>query len=154
MLFWEIGLQSPFEFNVWISNLLVKPVLCFDCFVDLICFVIPFQYLQHSISTEHSRIQDKKCFTRGKRQRRSEALAHDVHEVPGAQPEIPLALSPAMSNCTQTQHTISEEPNQVYALDYRQDGLKFATAGQDYKVRRADSRCALALVLVAAAGAA
>jgi hypothetical protein len=34
------------------------------------------------------------------------------------------------------QHTISEEPNQVYALDYRHDGLKFATAGQDYKVIR------------------
>jgi len=35
-------------------------------------------------------------------------------------------------------HTISEEPNQVYALDYRHDGLKFATAGQDYKVRLYD----------------
>jgi len=32
-------------------------------------------------------------------------------------------------------HTIVEEGNQVYALDYRGDGLKFATAGQDYQVR-------------------
>jgi WD40 repeat protein len=31
-------------------------------------------------------------------------------------------------------HTIVEEGNQVYALDYRGDGLKFATAGQDYQV--------------------
>uniref|UniRef100_A0A7S0YQK3 Anaphase-promoting complex subunit 4 WD40 domain-containing protein n=1 Tax=Hemiselmis tepida TaxID=464990 RepID=A0A7S0YQK3_9CRYP len=32
-------------------------------------------------------------------------------------------------------HTIVEGDNQVYALDYRPDGLKFATAGQDYQVR-------------------
>lgn len=32
-------------------------------------------------------------------------------------------------------HTIVEDGNQVYALDYRGDGLKFATAGQDYQVR-------------------
>ena len=31
-------------------------------------------------------------------------------------------------------HTTSEDPNQIYALDYRPDGLKFATAGQDYQV--------------------
>ena len=31
-------------------------------------------------------------------------------------------------------HTTSEDPNQCYALDYRPDGLKFATAGQDYQV--------------------
>jgi WD40 repeat protein len=32
-------------------------------------------------------------------------------------------------------HTIHEAGNQVYCVDYRQDGLKFATAGQDQKVR-------------------
>eukprot|EP00960_Hanusia_phi_P063122 765375-Hanusia_phi.AAC.5 len=32
-------------------------------------------------------------------------------------------------------HTINEDPNQCYALDYRADGLKFATAGQDHQVR-------------------
>jgi hypothetical protein len=31
-------------------------------------------------------------------------------------------------------HTTTEDPNQIYALDYRPDGLKFATAGQDYQV--------------------
>lgn len=31
-------------------------------------------------------------------------------------------------------HTTTEDPNQIYALDYRADGLKFATAGQDYQV--------------------
>jgi len=35
-------------------------------------------------------------------------------------------------------HTTSEDPNQIYALDYRPDGLKFATAGQDYQVRLYD----------------
>eukprot|EP00741_Cyanophora_paradoxa_P017922 tig00021036_g17306.t1 len=35
-------------------------------------------------------------------------------------------------------HTITEEDNQVYALDYRYDGLKFITAGQDFKVRLYD----------------
>jgi WD40 repeat protein len=35
-------------------------------------------------------------------------------------------------------HTISEAPNQVFALDYRRDGLKFATAGQDYALRLYD----------------
>ena len=32
-------------------------------------------------------------------------------------------------------HTITEEDNQVYALDYAVDGLRFATAGKDYTVR-------------------
>lgn len=32
------------------------------------------------------------------------------------------------------QHTVTEQGNQVYSLDYRPDGLKFATAGQDYQV--------------------
>ncbi|KAJ1496403.1 WD40-repeat-containing domain protein, partial [Baffinella frigidus] len=32
-------------------------------------------------------------------------------------------------------HTIVEKDNQVFALDYRFDGLKFATAGSDYKLR-------------------
>ena len=32
-------------------------------------------------------------------------------------------------------HTISEEGNQVYALDYSQDGALFATGGKDYSVR-------------------
>ena len=32
-------------------------------------------------------------------------------------------------------HTISEEGNQVYALDYRADATMFATAGKDYAVR-------------------
>ena len=31
-------------------------------------------------------------------------------------------------------HTITEEENQVYALDYAVDGLRFATAGKDYTV--------------------
>ena len=31
-------------------------------------------------------------------------------------------------------HTITEEDNQVYALDYAADGLRFATAGKDYTV--------------------
>ena len=31
-------------------------------------------------------------------------------------------------------HTITEDKNQVYALDYRHDGFYFATAGKDYKV--------------------
>ena len=31
-------------------------------------------------------------------------------------------------------HTITEEDNQVYALDYAVDGLRFATAGKDYTV--------------------
>ena len=35
-------------------------------------------------------------------------------------------------------HTTSEDMNQIYALDYRPDGLKFATAGQDYQVRLYD----------------
>ena len=32
-------------------------------------------------------------------------------------------------------HTITEENNQVFAIDYRQDGARFATAGKDYTVR-------------------
>ena len=32
-------------------------------------------------------------------------------------------------------HTISEENNQVYALDYTPDGSQFATAGKDFAVR-------------------
>ena len=32
-------------------------------------------------------------------------------------------------------HTITEEDNQVYALDYALDGLRFATGGKDYTVR-------------------
>mmetsp|Transcript_6026 Transcript_6026/g.10357 ORF Transcript_6026/g.10357 Transcript_6026/m.10357 type:complete len:336 (-) Transcript_6026:268-1275(-) len=32
-------------------------------------------------------------------------------------------------------HTIKEENNQIYAIDYRYDGLKFVTCGMDYKVR-------------------
>mmetsp|Transcript_66048 Transcript_66048/g.130971 ORF Transcript_66048/g.130971 Transcript_66048/m.130971 type:complete len:488 (-) Transcript_66048:197-1660(-) len=32
-------------------------------------------------------------------------------------------------------HTISEEKNQVYALDFRADGSFFASAGKDYSVR-------------------
>ena len=32
-------------------------------------------------------------------------------------------------------HTITEEGNQVYAIDYAADGLRFATAGKDYTVR-------------------
>ena len=32
-------------------------------------------------------------------------------------------------------HTVTEEDNQVYALDYQHDGARFATAGKDYTVR-------------------
>lgn len=32
-------------------------------------------------------------------------------------------------------HTISNEKNQLYALDYRLDGTQFAVAGRDYAVR-------------------
>lgn len=32
-------------------------------------------------------------------------------------------------------HTITEEGNQVFAVDYRSDGTRFATAGKDFKVR-------------------
>ena len=35
-------------------------------------------------------------------------------------------------------HTIEEENNQVYALDYRPDGLEFATGGKDATVRLYD----------------
>jgi COMPASS component SWD3 len=31
-------------------------------------------------------------------------------------------------------HTITEENNQIYAVDYRADAEKFATAGKDFKV--------------------
>jgi hypothetical protein len=44
-----------------------------------------------------------------------------------------IAQQNLISTLKWPQHTISEDPNQVYALDYRHDGLKFATAGQDYK---------------------
>lgn len=31
-------------------------------------------------------------------------------------------------------HTIKEPGNELYCVDYRQDGLQFVTAGKDYKV--------------------
>lgn len=32
-------------------------------------------------------------------------------------------------------HTIQEPDNQVFCLDYKKDGTRFASAGQDYTVR-------------------
>ena len=59
----------------------------------------------------------------------------------------PLSLSPALARIAvqhwhvtsgKKLHTIREEGNQVFAIDYRSDGTRFATAGRDFKVRLYD----------------
>ena len=42
-------------------------------------------------------------------------------------------------------HTFIERPyrNQVFCIDYKPDGAKFATAGKDYKVQALPAACCL-----------